>query len=108
MKRFARGSSWAAINYVVSYSLRLGSNLVLWRLLYPDAFGLMAIVNTIMTGLAMFSDVGIAQTVVQNERGEEPDFLNTIWTLQVVRGLASSCSPRWPPIPSRGSTSSPS
>jgi O-antigen/teichoic acid export membrane protein len=87
MKRFARGSSWAAINYVVSYSLRLGSNLVLWRLLYPDAFGLMAIVNTIMTGLAMFSDVGIAQTVVQNERGEEPDFLNTIWTLQVVRGL---------------------
>jgi O-antigen/teichoic acid export membrane protein len=87
MKRFARGTSWAAINYVVSYSLRLGSNLVLWRLLYPDAFGLMAIVNAIITGLAMFSDIGIAQTVVQNDRGEEPDFLNTIWTLQVVRGL---------------------
>jgi O-antigen/teichoic acid export membrane protein len=87
MKRFARGSSWAAVNYVVSYSLRLGSNLVLWRLLYPDAFGLMAIVNAIIIGLAMFSDIGIAQTVVQNERGEEPDFLNTIWTLQVVRGL---------------------
>ena len=90
MKRFARGSSWAAINYVVGYSLRLGSNLVLWRLLYPDAFGLMAIVNAILTGLAMFSDLGIAQTVVQNDKGEEPDFLNTIWTLQVVRGLGIS------------------
>ena len=87
MKLFARGSAWAALNYVVSYTLRLGSNLVLWRLLYPDAFGLMAIVNSIIQGLSMFSDIGIAQTVVQNDRGEEPDFLNTIWTLQVVRGL---------------------
>ena len=87
-KLFARGSAWALVNYAVGYSLRLGSNFILWRLLYPDAFGLMAIVNVFIQGLAMFSDIGIGQSVVQHERGEDPKFLNTIWTLQILRGLA--------------------
>ena len=86
-KLFARGSAWALINYAVGYSLRLASNFVLWRLLYPDAFGLMAIVNVFIQGLGMFSDIGIGQSVVQHDRGEDPTFLNTIWTLQVLRGL---------------------
>jgi O-antigen/teichoic acid export membrane protein len=86
-KLFARGSAWALINYAVGYTLRLGSNFVLWRLLYPDAFGLMAIVNVFIQGLSMFSDIGIGQSVVQNERGEDRRFLDTIWTLQVSRGL---------------------
>jgi O-antigen/teichoic acid export membrane protein len=86
-KKFARGSAWAIVNYVVGYSIRLGSNLILWRLLYPDAFGLMAIVNVFIQGLSMFSDIGIGQSVVQHARGEDPTFLNTVWTLQVVRGL---------------------
>jgi Polysaccharide biosynthesis protein len=47
----------------------------------------MAIVNTFIVGLAMFSDIGIGQNVIRHERGDDPDFLNTIWTIQVVRGL---------------------
>ncbi len=86
-KLFLRGSAWALGNYVIAYALRLGCNLVLWRLLFPAAFGLMAIVNVFIQGLAMFSDIGIGQGVVQHARGEEPDFLNTVWTLQVLRGL---------------------
>jgi len=58
----------------------------LWRLLHPEAFGLMAIVNVFMQGLHMFSDVGIGPSIVQNARGDEPDYLNTAWTIQVVRG----------------------
>jgi O-antigen/teichoic acid export membrane protein len=59
----------------------------LWRLLYPGAFGLMAIVNAFAVGVAMFSDLGIGQSVIQNARGDDPTFLNTIWTIQIVRGL---------------------
>jgi O-antigen/teichoic acid export membrane protein len=99
MKLFARGSAWAVVNFAGTYVLRLGSNLLMWRLLYPDAFGLMAIVNAVIMGLSMFSDIGVAQSVVQNERGEETDFLNTVWTLQVIRGLgvcAAACLAAWP------------
>ena len=87
-KLFVRGSIWSMVQYGSGQLIRLGSNLILWRLLYPDAFGLMAIVNSFIVGLAMFSDIGIGQNVVRHERGEEPDFLNTIWTIQVLRGLA--------------------
>jgi len=87
-KLFVRGSIWSLVQYGSGQLIRLGSNLILWRLLYPDAFGLMAIVNSFIVGLAMFSDIGIGQNVVRHERGDEPDFLNTIWTIQVLRGLA--------------------
>jgi O-antigen/teichoic acid export membrane protein len=89
-KLFARGTAWAVVQYGLAQLIRLGSNLILWRLLFPDAFGLMAIVNTVIVGLAMFSDIGIGQNVIRHERGDDPDFLNTIWTIQVGRGLVLS------------------
>ncbi len=57
------------------------------RLLLPDMFGVMAIATTVMIGLAMFSDVGLRQSVVQSHRGSEPSFLNTAWTIQILRGV---------------------
>ncbi len=85
-KVVARGSAWALVGYASSQVMRLASNLILWRLLRPDAFGLMAIVSAVMQGLAMFSDVGIGPSIIQHERGDQPRYLNTAWTIQVVRG----------------------
>jgi len=82
----SRASMWSLVGYGVGQALRLVGNLVLWRLLYPEAFGIMALVNVMMQGMAMFSDVGIGPSIIQNRRGEEPDYLNTAWTIQVVRG----------------------
>lgn len=82
-----RGSAWVLAGYVGGQALRLGGNLVLWRLLYPQAFGLMALVNTLLQGLHMFSDIGIGPSIVQSTRGDEPVYLNTAWTLQVMRSF---------------------
>lgn len=84
--RAVSGSAWTALRFGAEYALRLGSNLILTRLLVPEAFGLMALVSVLMTGLAMFSDVGITATAVQNRRGDDRRFLDTVWTLQVLRG----------------------
>ncbi len=35
----------------------------------------------------MFSDIGITPSIIQNKRGDDPNFLNTAWTMQVIRGL---------------------
>jgi O-antigen/teichoic acid export membrane protein len=56
-------------------------------LLFPELFGLMAIVTSILVGVALFSDVGIGLSVIRHPRGEEPAFLRTAWTMQVVRGF---------------------
>ncbi len=81
-----KATLWTGISYGVGQMLRLGSNLVLTRLLAPEAFGLMVIVNVILTGLNMFSDFGLGPSIIQNPRGEEPAFLRTAWTVQIVRG----------------------
>lgn len=59
----------------------------------------MALVNVFMIGLAMFSDVGIGPSIIQNKRGEEPIFLNTAWTIQAIRGVIlwlCTCIGAWP------------
>jgi len=86
--KVGRGSLWAVLGYGSGQILRLAGNLVLWRLLFAEAFGLMAIVNVFMLGLLMFSDVGIGPSIIQHEHGDDPKYLHTAWTIQVARGFA--------------------
>ena len=85
--RAARGFAITIAGFGGQNLLRLLSNLILTRLLFPEAFGLMALVQVFMTGLGMFSDLGINASIIQNKRGDEPNFVNTAWTLQVCRGI---------------------
>lgn len=85
-----RGALWTVAGYGASQVLRLGSNLVLTRLLFPEAFGLMALVGVFLQGLEMFSDIGVGPSIIQNQRGDDRRFLNTAWTLQLIRGVAIS------------------
>lgn len=82
-----RGTFWTVASYGTSQILRFGSNLVLTRLLFPEIFGLMSLAYVFITGLHLFSDLGIHTSLVQNKRGEEPIFLNTAWTLQIIRSV---------------------
>ncbi|MBI5263396.1 MAG: oligosaccharide flippase family protein [Bradyrhizobium sp.] len=66
---------------------RFALNLMLTRLLAPDLFGLMAIANVAMIGIAMISDVGLGPNIIRSPRGRNSDFLNTAWTIQVLRGF---------------------
>lgn len=85
--RAFRGSALTVVSFGGQNILRLASNLVLTRLLFPEAFGLMALVSVVLSGAAQFSDIGIRGSIVQDKRGEDPVFLNTAWTLQILRGF---------------------
>ncbi len=56
------------------------------RLLVPEMFGLMALAHVLITGVNLFSDLGLRQNIVQHQRGAEAAFLNTVWTVQIIRG----------------------
>src|ERR1700733_3514070 len=85
-----RGSGWTTAAFAGSQFLRFASNIVLARLLSPELFGIMAIVNSVRTGVEMFTDVGTSQNIVFNHNAEDPDFYNTAWTINLIRGLLLS------------------
>lgn len=85
--RSARGTFWVGLGFGSENALRLAGNLVLTRLLFPEAFGLMAIVQVFIAGLYMFSDMGIRASIVHDTRGEDPALLNTAFAMQIARGV---------------------
>ncbi|MEI8312967.1 MAG: oligosaccharide flippase family protein, partial [Verrucomicrobiota bacterium] len=98
-KRALAGSAWTLFGYGGAQVIRLGSNLILAHMLYPAAFGVMALVTVFMQGLQMFSEVGIGPSIIQNRRGDDPAFLDTAWTIQVLRGIGLwifTCLLAWP------------
>lgn len=86
-RRTLSAGSWSLGGYALSSVIRLASSLLLTRLLIPQMFGVMAIASIVMTGLAMFSDLGLAQNIIQSKRGNDPAFLNTAWVIQIIRGV---------------------
>jgi O-antigen/teichoic acid export membrane protein len=78
---------WTVMDYGCSMVLRVGNSLILTRLLMPESFGLMALVMTLIVGISMMSDVGLGPSVIRSPNGDDPVLLNTVWTLQVLRGV---------------------
>lgn len=98
-QRVLRSSAFTSGGFVMSQMIRLASNLILTRLLFPEAFGLMAMVSVFMMGLVMFSDVGVGPAIMQSKRGDDEEFLNTAWTIQIIRGaclFVVACVLTWP------------
>lgn len=84
-KRALRGTVISAVGQLGTQGLRFASNILLARLLPESAFGVSAMIFAITTGLWLISDVGIGASIVRSQR-EDRAFLNTAWTLSVLRG----------------------
>lgn len=90
---------WTILGFGSGKVIQLLSNIILTRILFPEAFGLMVIVNVVLIGLTMFSDIGLKPAIVQHPRGHEISFLNTAWTIQIIRGFILffiACALAWP------------
>lgn len=85
--RAAQSGVWVGIGFVGQRGLQFVSNLILTRLLFPEAFGIMALATVFLVGLAMFSDIGLKPAIVRDPRSREATFLNTAWTIQIIRGF---------------------
>ena len=82
-----RGTVLTISSFGVSQVIRLISSLLLARMLLPDAFGLMALVNAFMQGMEMLTDFGVSANIIQSRRGQDPVFLRTAWTVQILRSV---------------------
>lgn len=84
--RMARNALWLAGPFALQQLIRLVTSIVLARLLAPEMFGVMVLVNTLRTGTELLSDIGIGQSVVRSPHANDRAFLDTAWTVQLVRG----------------------
>jgi O-antigen/teichoic acid export membrane protein len=85
-RRASQAVGWNLFQLVGQNLLRLGSNLIMTRLLVPDAFALVSVVFVLITGITLVTDIGIRQSIVREADGETTAFLRTAWVLKVVRG----------------------
>ena len=84
--RAMHGMVWSLAAYFGSQVVRLGSSMVMTRLLFPEAFGVYTLVMTYMTGIVMFSDMGLWSYLFQSKNAHDRDLADSIWTVGVVRG----------------------
>jgi len=76
-----------AISFAAQAAIRLGSSLILTRLLRPEAYGVVTILMTITFVVEMLADLGVTVFVVRERDAEQPRYLNTAWTLRLARAL---------------------
>lgn len=81
------GSLWLTGGTVSEQGLRFLRNIILTRILAPEAFGIMAIILAVNTFIESFTEVGIRQAVIQNKGSEEKSYLNTAWFLGLSRSI---------------------
>jgi O-antigen/teichoic acid export membrane protein len=67
--------------------VRLGSSLVLTRLLTPAAYGIFAILLSIVFMIELMSDVGSAGLLIRHPRGDERRFIHALWTIRLCRSV---------------------
>ena len=54
---------WVVVPFGTQQIVRLVTQIVLARMLAPEMFGLMLLVNTLRTGAELLSDIGIGQSL---------------------------------------------
>jgi O-antigen/teichoic acid export membrane protein len=85
--RALKGTYFIVAFYGLALAIRLLSSVVLTRLYAPEMFGLMTLITTVIVGLNLFTHIGLEDSVIANARGDEEAFVNTAWTIQVLRGV---------------------
>ena len=83
-------SLWTMGTYAASACIRFSTNIVLSHLLGPAALGTMVVAQAVRAGAELLTDMGLEQNVVHSPRGNDTHFLNTIWTMQIIRGSVIS------------------
>lgn len=83
--RVVRGSVWAFVGRLASRGLQVVRMIVLARVLTPKDFGLFGVVTLALAAAETFTQTGF-QTALIQKKGDTQNYLDTAWTVQVVRG----------------------
>lgn len=81
----------STFTFGLTAAIRLGSSLILTRLLNPEAYGIFGILLSFLFMIELMSDVGTIGLLIRHPRGDEPRFVHTIWTVRLIRYSLNFC-----------------
>ncbi len=84
-----KGSVWLLLLRVVDQFLRFVKIIILARILSPNDFGLFGASLAVFAMAESFSQTGFQQALIQKKENVK-NYLNTAWTIQIIRGLILS------------------
>jgi O-antigen/teichoic acid export membrane protein len=93
------GGAWTLIGFGGEQSIRFVRSLLLTRLLAPELYGLIGLAGIVIGLVGKLSDIGLNISIIRDKRGLDPDFLDTAWTMSVLRGALVwlvACACAWP------------
>jgi lipopolysaccharide exporter len=81
----------STFTFGVSAVIKLGSSLILTRLLNPAAYGIVGILFSFQFMIELMSDVGTVGLLIRHPRGNEVKFVHTVWTVRLIRCGINFC-----------------
>lgn len=84
------GVGWSTLSQMIGLVVKLGSTLILTRLLAPDAYGILGTAMAVLTTLEWLSDLGIQPALIRHEKGDQKSHLLTGWMMGLGRGTLLS------------------
>lgn len=85
--RVLLGATWMGAGTSAEQGIRFARNMVLARLLAPEAFGTMAIVLSAGSIIQTLTDIGVKEAIIQNPRGSEDSYASAAWWLAFGRSM---------------------
>jgi lipopolysaccharide exporter len=82
------GTSSVLASVIAAGLLRLLSTVTLTRLLDAESYGVVGVIVSVAVVLTMLSDVGLQSFIARHREGDDPVFLDEIWTLRLARAVA--------------------
>jgi len=86
--KMLRGGAWLGSASVLEQVSRFGRNILLTRILAPEAFGTMALLTSATGVLATLLDVGAREALIQNAKGHEDGHVGAAWWITFGRSLS--------------------
>jgi O-antigen/teichoic acid export membrane protein len=83
-----RGGVWMGAGSFSEQVARFGRNMILTRLLAPEAFGTMAVVLSAGSLIQIVTEIGVKEAIIQNPRGTEDRYLSAAWWLAFLRSIS--------------------
>lgn len=85
--RFLYSNLCLGIGFFFDKGLAFFSKVLIARILLKEDLGIIVLIISIISLFECLSDVGIGQSIVQNENGESYEYLNIAWWFQSARGV---------------------
>src|SRR3989338_3175348 len=87
LQKSIRAGKWLTVDFLVQKLIAFLPFFILARLLTPEDFGLVAIILLVPHFLQVVSEHGFTTAAIQ-KGGDVVKYLNPIWTLNALRGVA--------------------